>query len=77
MLAAWAGRVIALALVAVVLASRAGEFGLASGYGIWLVAIAAFMWMSAGQALRSAKVRERLPAHPGALAGPPRHPDPA
>ncbi len=61
-LAAWAGRVIALALVAVVLARPAGEFGLASGYGIWLVAIAAFMWMSAGQALRSAKVRERLPA---------------
>jgi Zn-dependent protease len=61
-LAAWAGRAIAVALVAVVLARPAGEFGLAAGYGIWLVAIAAFMWMSAGQALRSAKVRERLPA---------------
>jgi Zn-dependent protease len=61
-LAAWAGRVLALALAAVVLARPTGEFGLADGYGIWLVAIAAFMWMSAGQALRSAKVRERLPA---------------
>src|SRR5262249_16067487 len=32
------------------------------GYGIWLIAIAAFMWMSASQALRSARIRERLPA---------------
>jgi Zn-dependent protease len=61
-LAAWAGRIIAVGMAAVVLARPAGEFGLASGYGIWLVAIAAFMWMSAGQALRSARVRERLPA---------------
>jgi len=45
-----------------VLVSPEGEFGLVSGYGIWLVAVAAFMWMSAGQALRSARVRERLPA---------------
>jgi Zn-dependent protease len=52
-LAAWAGRLIAVALVAVVLVSPDGEFGLVSGYGIWLVAIAAFMWMSAGQALRT------------------------
>jgi Zn-dependent protease len=61
-LAAWAGRVIAIALAAVALARPTGQFGLTNGYGIWLVAIAAFMWMSAGQALRSAKVRERLPA---------------
>ncbi len=61
-LAAWAGRLIAVALVAAVLVSPDGEFGLVSGYGIWLIAIAAFMWMSAGQALRSARVRERLPA---------------
>jgi len=65
-LAAWAGRIIALALAAAVLVSPTvsptGQFGLANGYGIWLIAIAAFMWMSAGQALRSARVRERLPA---------------
>jgi Zn-dependent protease len=61
-LAAWAGRVIALALAALVLVSPGGQFGLVNGgYGIWLIAVAAFMWMSAGQALRSAKVRERLP----------------
>jgi Zn-dependent protease len=61
-LAAWAGRIIALALAAAVLVSRDGEFGLANGYGISVIAIAAFMWLSAGQALRSARVRERLPA---------------
>jgi len=44
----------------VVLAEPSGILGL-GGYGIWLVAVAAFMWMSAGQALRSARVRERLP----------------
>jgi hypothetical protein len=63
-LAAQAGRVIALALAVFGLAwARSGWFGLDAGwYGIWLVAIAVFMWMSAGQALRSARIRERLPA---------------
>jgi Zn-dependent protease len=62
-LAAWGGRVIAVAIVGVVLLSRsAGEFSYTSGYGLWLIAIAAFMWMSSSQALRSARVRERLPA---------------
>jgi Zn-dependent protease len=61
-LAAWAGRVIAVAMVAVAVSRPTGQFGLANGYGIWFVAIAAFMWMSSGQALRSARVRERLPA---------------
>jgi Zn-dependent protease len=62
-LAAWAGRAIAIALAALVLWPR-GPFGLVNsgGYGLWLIAIAAFMWLSAGQSLRSAKVRERLPA---------------
>jgi Zn-dependent protease len=65
-LAAWAGRIIAILLAVAVVGSSSvrptGSFGLASGYGIWLIAIAAFMWISAGQALRSARVRERLPA---------------
>jgi Zn-dependent protease len=61
-LAAWAGRIIAIALVAVVLAWPGSGFGWSNGYGLWLVAIAVFMWMSAGQALRSARVRQRLPA---------------
>ncbi len=61
-LAAWAGRALAVALVAVVLTWRSSTLSLADGYGIWLIAIAAFMWMSASQALRSARIRERLPA---------------
>jgi len=62
MLAAWAGRAIGVALVLAVLVLPDSEIGLVNGYGIWLVAVAAFMWMSAGQSLRSARVRERLPA---------------
>jgi Zn-dependent protease len=61
-LAAWAGRIIAIAIVAAVLTQARNVFSLNDGYGLWFVAIAAFMWMSAGQALRSARVRERLPA---------------
>ncbi len=62
-LAAWAGRIIAVAAVAAVLVQPSSAFfGLTDGYGIWLIAVAAFMWMSASQALRSARVRERLPA---------------
>jgi Zn-dependent protease len=60
-LAAWAGRVIAVVLALAVLVRPDSQIGLVNGYGIWLIAVAAFMWMSAGQALRSARVRERLP----------------
>jgi len=61
-LAAWAGRVIAIVLALAVLVMPDSQIGLVNGYGIWLIAVAAFMWMSAGQALRSARVRERLPS---------------
>lgn len=59
-LAAWAGRAIAVVLVGLTLVSPSGSFGL-EGYGLWLVIVAVFMWMSAGQVLRSARLRERLP----------------
>jgi Zn-dependent protease/CBS domain-containing protein len=66
-LAAWAGRIIAIGMVAYALTPSSGAFSVTgsvrgSGYGLWLVVIAVFMWMSAGQSLRSARVRERLPA---------------
>jgi Zn-dependent protease len=62
-LAAYAGRAIAIALACIPLAFPGSLVGLKNGYyGLWLLAVAAFMFMSAGQALRSAKVRERLPA---------------
>jgi Zn-dependent protease len=60
--AAWAGRVLAVAVLVVPLAilTRAGNsidlFDVA-----WLAVIAAFMWTGASQALRATRVRERLP----------------
>jgi hypothetical protein len=59
--AAWAGRVIAVVLIAFALSSLESRVGLSSNGALWLVIIAVFMWLSAGQAIRSAKVRERLP----------------
>jgi Zn-dependent protease len=62
-MAAWAGRVLAILLVVVPLASpTSGILSVSGGYGLWLVIVAIFMWMSAGQALRAAKIREKLPA---------------
>jgi Zn-dependent protease len=62
-MAAWAGRGLAVLLVALPLATpTSGPLSVTGGYGLWLVVVAIFMWMSAGQALRSAKLRERLPA---------------
>jgi Zn-dependent protease len=60
--AAWAGRVIAVALVVLPIG-----WSLSHGEGtdltsmIWLVAIAVFMWMGAGQSIKATRVRERLP----------------
>ncbi len=61
--AAWAGRVIAVALFVVPFAA-----GVVNGRGgdlvtvVWLAVIAAFMWTGAGQAIKATKFRERLPA---------------
>ena len=60
--AAWAGRALAVAVLVVPLAlyartgSRPQLFDVA-----WLAVIAAFMWTGAGSALRATRVRERLP----------------
>jgi Zn-dependent protease len=61
MLAAWSGRVLAVLLICIPLTSRSGILSFTGGDGLWLVVVAAFMWMSAGQALRTAKFKERLP----------------
>ena len=61
--AAWVGRLIAVALIALPVG-----WTLAHGENldltnlIWLVAIAAFMWMGAGQSIKATRVRERLPS---------------
>jgi Zn-dependent protease len=61
--AAWAGRVLAVMLVLLPVALTGGRFQsvISSSYWLWLVFIAAFMWLQSGQAMRAAKVRERLP----------------
>ena len=61
--AAWAGRVLAVAIFVVPFAT-----GRVTGTGgdlvtvVWLAVIAAFMWTGAGQAIKATRFRERLPA---------------
>ena len=58
--AAWAGRLIAVALFVVA--------GIVTGTGgdmvtvVWIAVIAVFMWTGAGQAIKATRFRERLPA---------------
>jgi len=60
--AAWAGRVLAVALLVLPFA-----LGVVNGAGgdlvsvVWLAVIAAFMWTGAGQAIKATRFRERLP----------------
>jgi Zn-dependent protease/CBS domain-containing protein len=61
MAAAWAGRLLALCLLAIPFFSG----GLAGGDTVstlWVVAIAAFMWFGASQSIKATRFRERLPA---------------
>jgi Zn-dependent protease/CBS domain-containing protein len=70
--AAWAGRVLAVALLVVPFLIGAlngtglsGRDGISGGglYSfVWLAVIAAFMWTGAGQAIKATRFRERLPA---------------
>jgi Zn-dependent protease len=60
--AAWAGRVLAILLVLGSFALNGTHVqALASYSWLWLVVIAVFIWIQSGQAIRSAKVRDRLP----------------
>ncbi len=59
--AAWVGRVLALALLAIPFFSG----GLAGGdivSWVWVVVIAVFMWTGASQSIKATRFRERLPA---------------
>jgi Zn-dependent protease/CBS domain-containing protein len=60
--AAWAGRALAVALVAAPFVIFRSRLSLTNTYVLWLVVIAVFMWMSSGQAIRAAKIRDRLPS---------------
>ncbi|MGH3406656.1 MAG: site-2 protease family protein, partial [Streptosporangiaceae bacterium] len=61
--AGWAGRVLAVALILVPIALVGGHLDtlITNSAWLWLAFIAAFMWLQSGQAIRGAKVRERLP----------------
>jgi Zn-dependent protease len=59
--AAWAGRVLAIVLVGLALfGQRSGSF--ISLYWLWLLVIAGFIWIQSTQAIKAARIRERLPA---------------
>ncbi len=61
--AAWAGRVLAAALVAVTLYIQEKSGGTVFNLSwLWLLVIAGFMWIQSSQAIKAAKIRERLPA---------------
>jgi len=57
--AAWVGRVLAIAVLVVVPLKMDSSGGLFSW--AWAAAIAAFMWTGAGQAIRATRFRARLP----------------
>jgi Zn-dependent protease len=61
--AAWAGRVLAVALLVVPLTLEMSRGQNQSLMSIaWLAVIAAFMWVGAGQSIRATRLRERLPS---------------
>jgi len=61
-IAGWAGRVLAVMLVLAPLVLSGGAIRSAIlSYWLWLAVVAAFIWMQSGQAIRAAKIRQRLP----------------
>ena len=61
MAAAWAGRVLAIALVGLALFGQQHDGSVISFSWLWLLIIAGFIWIQSTQAIRAAKIRERLP----------------
>ena len=61
MAAAWAGRVLALVLVGLALLGQRKSGSFIGLYWLWLLIIAGFIWIQSTQAIRAAKIRERLP----------------
>jgi Zn-dependent protease len=59
--AAWAGRVLAIMLVGLALLSQRHPHSTLNVYWLWFLVIAAFIWIQSTQAIRAAKIRERLP----------------
>ena len=59
--AAWAGRVLAIVLVGLAVVGQRGN-SILSLYWLWLLVIGGFIWLQSTQAIRAARIRERLPA---------------
>ncbi|MGN6794107.1 MAG: site-2 protease family protein [Streptosporangiaceae bacterium] len=59
--AAWAGRVLAIVLVGFALYGQSSAGSIFSLYWLWLLVIAGFIWIQSTQAIKAAKIRERLP----------------
>jgi Zn-dependent protease len=61
--AAWAGRVLAIALVGLALYGQQRSGGTFINLSwLWILVIAGFMWLQSTQAIKAAKIRARLPA---------------
>jgi Zn-dependent protease len=60
--AAWAGRVLAIVIVGLALVGQRRSGSFLSLYWLWLLVIAGFIWIQSTQAIRAARIRERLPA---------------
>jgi Zn-dependent protease len=61
--AAWGGRVIAIAIAAyAIFGSAAGQGSVLSYSRLWLLFISAFLWMQSSQVIAGARLRARLPA---------------
>jgi Zn-dependent protease len=61
MTAAWAGRVLAIVLVGLGLLNARNTGSTFHAYWLWFLVIGAFIWIQSTQAIRAAKIRERLP----------------
>jgi len=60
--AAWAGRVLAIVIVAIALYGQGStKTSVLSLYWVWFLFIAVFIWLQSTQAIKSARIRERLP----------------
>jgi Zn-dependent protease len=59
--AAWAGRILAIALLVAIPLEMGSTIGGNVWSMAWVAVIAAFMWTGASQAIRATKLRQRLP----------------
>ena len=62
MAAAWAGRVLAIVLVGLALFGQGSSGSFVGLSWLWLLVIAGFIWIQSTQAIKAARIRERLPA---------------